>query len=271
MRQSRRLKKSIIRYKDSNNPRPAAPRPAAPRPAAPRPAAPRPPPVAVQPPVQQAVQLRNGTISKFSDINDNVDDYEFYKENFTVINDDIQKRYNIIIDKYQEKLQPIFENGVASLELKKPIEVKKTFSWRKLKNGDYHTDSSKSDKNNADRIATIVNNFPSFKIYKNVDNLEWIYKNHRLLLVEILERYEFKSITTIKTMITAMLRVMGLALKLQKKNLLYLKYAEIQKALDSWTVFDEGDNKLNENEKVGLLYGKKCLRQEQNLRKILIK
>ena len=162
MRRSKRATKLVIRYRNSNAPPPAPPPPAAPRPRPaapppaaprPRPAAPPPPPVAVQPPVQRAVQLRTGTISKFSDIRDNVDDYEFYEENFTIINDDIQKRYNIIIDKYQEKLQPIFEDGVACLELKEPIEVQKKNSLKKFKIGDYHTKTSNSDKNNADRIA----------------------------------------------------------------------------------------------------------------------
>ena len=62
-----------------------------------------------------------------------------------------------------------------------------------------------------------------------------------------------------------MLRVIGLALKLEKKNLLYLKYAEIQKALDDWTVLDEGDNKLNANEKGRFIEWHKVLTTRKKL------
>ena len=103
MRKSTRAKKIVIRFGKSNAQPPAPPQPSPPPPPPPSPPAVPVIGIPVGLPVAQAAPLPSGTISKFSDIKDNVDDYELYKEIFTIINNDIQKRYNIIIDKYKEK------------------------------------------------------------------------------------------------------------------------------------------------------------------------
>jgi hypothetical protein len=177
-------------------------------------------------------------------------DNDFYKQYMVSPDDDLKNKLNNIIDKYGDRLQDAysFHNDIVNLDIKNK-EQPKLISYNKLKNGDYHTPTSKSDKNIAKNIKTIVNNLPSFKQYKDVDNLNWIIDNHRLLLLEILE-YHYNnnnSLATIKTNINVLCRIIGLSYN--KQYPLYIKYTTI--LLDLGKVIDEneGKNALNDNEK----------------------
>jgi len=94
-----------------------------------------------------------------------------------------------------------------------------------------------------------VKNLPSFKMYKNVDDLHWVITNHRKLVYEMIIYHINKGnkISTIKSAITAIMRIIYLATG-NKSNHLYRKYKTIQDDTGAKIVSNEGDNKLNSNE-----------------------
>ena len=85
----------------------------------------------------------------------------------------------------------------------------------KLENGDYEDAKSKSDNNIASTIKYFVNNLPSFKKYKNVDDLSWVVNQHRLLMVEMLDYYAKQakppSTATIKSKVNGLNRIIRIA------------------------------------------------------------
>ena len=85
--------------------------------------------------------------------------------------------------------------GLPLLELKseymKPIRNIPLLS--RLANGDYQTDKSKSDYKIVKDIKFFTNNLPSFKKYKNADDLSYIITNHRSLMLEMFEYYKIKN------------------------------------------------------------------------------
>ena len=92
----------------------------------------------------------------------------FYK-NFYTPQDNITKRFDDIVNKIQNKdngrLPPMFDNGIVNLEIKPNLyqNPKNIVSFNDLKNGKYHTASSKSDvRNIVPSIKFFTNNLPSF-------------------------------------------------------------------------------------------------------------
>ena len=162
-----------------------------------------------------------------------MNDYENLPANFYY--------YNDIYESY----------GLPLLELKpeylKPIRNIPLLS--RLANGDYQTDKSKSDYKIVKDIKFFTNNLPSFKKYKNADDLSYIITNHRLLVLELLEYYKNKnaSLKTIKGRIRGLLRIFYIAYQ-NKKYDLYQKYSIMM--LDLLFAFkqDEEEQVLNKNE-----------------------
>ena len=121
----------------------------------------------------------------------------------------------------------------------------------KLENGDYEDAKSKSDKNIASTIKYFVNNLPSFKKYKNVDDLSWVVNQHRLIMVEMLDYYAKQvkqpSTATIKSKVNGLNRIIRIAYN-TKSYYLYQKYQLLNVFLSKFFEDDEHNNELNEYE-----------------------
>ena len=188
-------------------------------------------------------------------------DFPFWVKHFYTPKDNITKLYKDAVHKLQDKLPANFqlynnvENafGVANLELqneyKKPI--KRFVSFSKLKNREYEIASSKSDNNIAASIKFFRNNLPTFKLFKNEDDITWVINFHRLLIAEIFDYYANKvtkpSTNTIKTKINAITRIFRIAYD-TKFYELYDKYSFLIIFLNDFTEDDEFRNELNDIE-----------------------
>ena len=163
--------------------------------------------------------------------------------------DNITKQLEEIVLKFAEKLPPTFLNGISYMDIKPEKKLQpKNVSFTKLMAGEYHTNTSKSDKNIASGIKTFRNNYPSFKQYEKQDDILWVINNHRQVLLECLI-YNFEKnnrIATIKTNLNVITRIFGIAFN--KQYPLYIKYASLVHSISDYVNQDEGNNKLNENE-----------------------
>ena len=172
----------------------------------------------------------------------------YWKTYFYTPDDDISQKYFSIVENY-EKLPASMTDGMGNLEVKEPEPIKQIPSFHKLINGDYHTATSKSDKNIASSIKFFVNNLPSFQQFKNNDNLDWVVKYHRLLTTELLEycSNHNSSIATLKSRFNAITRIMRLAFKSKTPDL-YEKFSRIVYDLGEYFEDDEFDNVLSPEE-----------------------
>jgi hypothetical protein len=184
----------------------------------------------------------------------------FWYNKFHTPNDSITKLYIQATDKLNDLLPANFRLipkvkeafGVANLELNNNLikPIKKIPLLSKLENGDYQLASSKSDKNIASSIKFFRNNLPSFTQYKNVDDISWVIKEHRLLVANILEYYANKgkpSVATLKSRFNAITRIFRIAYE-TKNYELYDKYSSLVIFLNQQFEADEFNNELNENE-----------------------
>ena len=142
--------------------------------------------------------------------------------------------------------------GVANLELKDEYKraIRKIPLLSKLINGDYQTQTSKSDKNIASSIKFFINNLPSFQRYKNTDDISWVITQHRLLMAELLDYYSKQAnprIATIKSRINAMTRIFRIAYE-TKNYELYDKYSALVIFLTQFFEDDEFNNELSDIE-----------------------
>jgi hypothetical protein len=161
-------------------------------------------------------------------------------------NDDINKELEDIIIKMGDFLPEGFQNGVAQMEIKpQKKEEPKKITKDKLIAGDYHSKGSKSDKNIASTIKAWTNNLPSFKQYKDDNDLTWITEQHRHLLLEILHHVHNKDLrlTTLKGHINAIIRMFTLQYK--STYPLREKYYRIIIDIGEMVNKSEGDNVLN--------------------------
>ena len=153
-------------------------------------------------------------------------------EHFYIPNDNITKRFKKVLNDYENLPANFYyykdipeSYGLPLLELKaeyvKPIKQIPLLS--NLKNGDYETDKSKSDYKIVKDITLFTNNLPSFKKYKQTEDLSYIINNHRLLILEIFEYYKHKNISwkTLEGRITGKLRIFFIAYG--NKNMIYTK------------------------------------------------
>ena len=179
-------------------------------------------------------------------------------EQFYHPRDNLTQHYDKIMDE-NERLPPTFYNnhtvesyGIGNLEIKKPhlksLKVIPLFS--KLINKDYETEKSSSDSKIAKDINFLRNNLPSFKKYKEVDNLDWVIKEHRKLFIEILQYYTERpstSLTTIEGRVVGMMRIFYIAYE-TKQYELYKKYSAIVFDLRDYFKLDENKQELNPRE-----------------------
>jgi len=129
--------------------------------------------------------------------------------------------------------------------------VKNHVLYSKLENGDYKTENSRSDDKIAKGIRFFYNNLPSFKKYSDEDDLTYIIKNHRLLVIEILEYYASKpkqpSLRTIEGRLVDILRIFRIAYE-TKNYELYIKYSTAMVDLYNDNQLEEDEQELNERE-----------------------
>jgi len=186
-------------------------------------------------------------------------DAQLIQSQFYHPKDQLTKLYNKIMQE-NDKLPPTFYDnnttesyGLGNLEIKKqflkPIKRKPLFS--KLINGEYETERSKSDVSKISKdIRFFRNNLPSFLKYKTTDDLTWIIKEHRKLLIEILQYYTERpttSLTTIEGRIVGLMRVFYIAYE-TKNYELYKKYSAMVFDLRDYFKLDEHKQELNPRE-----------------------
>jgi len=167
---------------------------------------------------------------------------------FYTPDDEITRKYFEIVENY-ERLPASIVDGLGNLEVKEPEPIKEIPSFNKLINGHYQTAQSKSDKNISSSIKFFFNNLPSFKQFKNQDNLDWVVKYHRLLTTELLE-YSLNhnsSIATLKSKFNAITRIIRLSYKSKQPDL-YEKFSYIVFDLGVYFEDDEFDNELSPEE-----------------------
>ena len=186
--------------------------------------------------------------------------HEFWTHFYTP-KDNITKTYQDAVSKLADLLPANFQLyedeptafGVANVELKNEYKkpIKQIPLMSKLENGDYEDAKSKSDNNIASTIKFFVNNLPSFKKYKNVDDLSWVVNQHRLLMVEMLDYYAKQdkppSTATIKSKVNGLNRIIRIAYN-TKSYELYQKYQLLNVFLSKFFEDDEHNNELNEFE-----------------------
>jgi len=206
-------------------------------------------------------------------------------DNFYLPKDNLTDRYLKVLDLYDCKLPANFyiidgipeTFGLPILDVKKSFvkPIKKIVSLKKLKDGDYETEKSKSDTKIVKDINFFVNNLPSFRKYKDKDNLNWIITKNRLLTVEIFEYYSKKpktSLTTIEGRFVDLLRIFRIGFE-TKEYMLYQKISLIMENLRNDFKQDDFDNKLNEREEKAyvpfkvILEKQKSLEEEFNIKK----
>jgi hypothetical protein len=183
--------------------------------------------------------------------------------------DEINKELEDIITKMGDFLPEGFQNGVAQMEIKpkkkeKPKQIKKD----ELVAGTYHSKGSKSDKNIASTIKAWTNNLPSFKQYKDDNDLTWITEQHRHLLLEILHHIHNKGLrlTTLKGHINAIIRMFTLQYK--STYPLREKYYRIIIDIGEKVNKSEGDNVLNPIEEGRFIEWSSVLQERTRLENI---
>ena len=299
---------------------------AAAKPAAPRKAkapAPAPAPAAEAAPVERmtallappdmsgfrGLNLDLSTRSKEKDpkFNPSFNSYENpFWEKFITPADTITSRYMTATDELMDVLPATFllvhdapeSFGVANLELKreyvKPIVSIPSYS--KLNNKEYETQQTKSDENIAASIKFFRNQLPSFQQYQEDDDISWVVKEHRLLVIEIFEYYaevakaaksakaakaareargaiddvkekkKMPSIATIKSRFNAITRIFRIAYQ-TKKYELYEKYSGLVIFLGMHFDLDEFKNELSDLEREKFVPFNQILDIQQKLQK----
>lgn len=176
----------------------------------------------------------------------------FWDTYFDKPNDAITQRLEAL-DYEKMKYTISLQSGLTNYELKDidtvPVDV---IRYELFKDGFYHDDKVKSDKKSiAPKVRGFTSKFPSFRKYRaNLDSLEWIVREHRLLMCEILERAISKnrSLSTLEADISAMMRILYLSLDRNANHVLLIKYQTILQELKADIRYEEGFNRLNEAE-----------------------
>jgi hypothetical protein len=195
-------------------------------------------------------------------------DHPYWVKNFIVIDDFCTDFTMDIISKFEINFLPAsFMEGIPILDIRpeffKPIKQAPLYS--KLVNGDYHTATSKSDKNIANTVKFFRNNFKTLADFKDDDNLSWIVIHHRLITAEILSySLEHKSsVSTIKSKFNALTRILRIAYE-TKAYPLYEKYSALVLFLRYHFDSNDWDNELNDFEKKKFIDFNEVLKFKRN-------
>jgi hypothetical protein len=193
---------------------------------------------------------------------------DYWLTYFFTPDDDVTDRYNKSMEYWLDKLPASFTDGLGNKELfdKYYKPIKQVVSFKSLEKGDYETQGSKSDKNIAKVILFFVRNLPSFKQYKDTDNLSWMINQHRLLITEILEQGEKNKLSTatIKTRFNAIARITRIAYG-GKSYELYQKFSAMVLQIGEFLSQSDKDNKLNEFEKTKFINWNFVLQKQMEL------
>jgi hypothetical protein len=178
-------------------------------------------------------------------------------KSFYIPKDKITTRFIEILNRYTNLPATFYYDkdikqsfGLPLLELKKEYvrQIKNIPSLSRLERGDYQTDKSKSDYKIVKDIKFFTNNLPSFQKYQGQDDLTFLIQNHRLLILEILERYsDDTSLKTIEGRIVALLRIFYIAYGIKTYEL-YQKYSILMLDLLFQFRQEEDNQQLNPRE-----------------------
>lgn len=144
-----------------------------------------------------------------------------------------------------------------------------TVSLKALQENVYNlSGSAKTDKVYASRIKSWTNNLQGYDKYKEIDDLEWIVRNHSKLYKALLKynKDNKQSPSTLELNVSTMLRIIGLYYG-NKDNYLYKYYADILQHLIKTIKDLEGTNTLNscEEAKGGLIPFEQILAKQKAL------
>ena len=209
---------------------------------------------------------------------DNMNDYDHpFWNDFTLPKDKLTDRYLKVLDLYEDRLPANFylikelpeSFALPILDVKKSASkpIKKIPSFKKLIDKEYETESSKSDETIVKHMKFFTNHLPSFKKYKDKDDLSWVIKENRLLTLEIFEYYSTNpkiSLTTIEGRFVGILRIFRIAYE-TKQFPLYQKISLIMDNLRYSFRDDEQDNKLNEREEKAYVPFEVILEKQKSL------
>jgi hypothetical protein len=189
-------------------------------------------------------------------------------KNFYIPLDNITKEIKTVLPLYNGRLPESF-NKLPIIKLKKEFlrPIKVIPSFKKLANGDYHNEKTKSDPQIASHIKFFINNFDPFRKYKDVDDLTYIINDYRLLILEILKYYSTNpniSLKTIGIRINAILRIFYIAYQ-SKDYDIYNLISTLFIDLDTKHLNIEKNNVLSDKEKESYLDFKKILEKQQEL------
>ena len=166
--------------------------------------------------------------------------------------------------KKENKRVPIsYENGVILLDVKEYEEGKEVLISKMRKN-EYMDENRKDDIKTISLLRTICNKLPSFKKYKEEDDVRYIIKNHRILINELMEHRMGKSLESLKGDLTLILRILKLSYG-TKENELYIKYTTIQSDIRDVLNITVDDNKLTEREKGQYLEWNIIMKERYNI------
>lgn len=159
----------------------------------------------------------------------------------------------------------VYKNGIFLLEARNiSTREPKEVLLSKLQKGEYQTEDSQSDITKVKMIKMYVNKLPSFNKYKDVDNVTYLIKEHRLFISELLSYRKKQAPSTFKGDFTTLLRVIRLAYN-SKSEPLYHKYSVIQRDIGDRLDNNDKENRLNEREEGQYLEWKYVLKERQDI------
>lgn len=181
-------------------------------------------------------------------------------------NDAIKRRINLL--ELRELTQTVAIKALLNFEIPIIDEISiEDLSFEELKEGEYQHGRSNSDGAVATRLRGIARKCHSFGQYKTTDDLSWVVRKHRLLLLEIFEYISKngKRPSMYETDLYAIMRVVEEAL--DTNHILYLKINAILKLIKADIRVEEGKNQLNRTElaKGGLIKWQTVLAKQEEL------
>jgi hypothetical protein len=195
---------------------------------------------------------------------------EFYEKYFDNPDDSIAKRFNALDYTSKSKFNvPALKSGITNFNLKNSDTVPlRVVSFKDFRDNLYAGRSNSDGKTYTARINKFVNQLPSFRKYKNEDDLSWMIRENRLLLCEILE-YAIAinaSLSLIEGELVTVMRIINLSFG-TKLTPLYIKYQAIVGDTRVNTLKSEGENTFNEAElrKGGLIPWEMVLNKQKEL------
>jgi hypothetical protein len=180
------------------------------------------------------------------------------------INESIRQLQTIYKKEYDADVPNSFKNGVILMDQKEEDKTEpKEVLLSKMKKNEYGGVSNITETNYYNKLRGYTNYLPNFKQYKDVDNVNYIIKNHLQFIHDIIQHNLKNSPATLKTDLSSLLRVIRLSYS--KAHPLYVKYAFVQKSLNEIINKKSGQNELNKHEQSTFLQFDYILNERQRL------